>query len=372
MAASARKHDGASLLLPRTEQEHLLALLWQAVLGVEQVGISDSFFELGGHSLLVISMIERLQETLGSTLPLATLLQHTTIAELTQVLDETAKSGNTYQSLVPIQPDGTQPPFFAIHPAAGNVLCYVPWAQRLGTLQPLYALQAIGLDGHQLPPTTIEAMAAQYIAEIQTVQPCGPYRLGGWSLGGVIALEMAQQLQRWGAVVDVLVVIDSVLAHRDDPTTLLQGFLMTLHGRFLELPAPMRMEVQDVTSDPNAALHWLLEPENGAALLPPGISKDRMYVLWNVYKALAGARARYIPTMYPGRITYLYAQEQSNLISPSWTGWEQIAGGGIEYYPVPGDHFSMMSHPENRQVIAERLTLCLARIADHTTNRAST
>jgi thioesterase domain-containing protein len=113
--------------------------------------------------------------------------------------------------IVPIQPQGSRPPFFCVHPVGGGVFCYRALARHLGSEQPFYGLQARDLIRGQEPHADIETMAADYLEALRSVQPAGPYRLGGWSLGGVTAFEMAQQLRRQGQSVALLTLIDSVV-----------------------------------------------------------------------------------------------------------------------------------------------------------------
>src|SRR5262249_1832473 len=154
----------------------------------------DNFFELGGHSLLAVRLMVKIRQATGKTLPLTSLFQGATVEHLASILHQ--KEGKfSHRSLVPIHPQGSKPPFFCVHPIGGNVLCYYELAQELGPDQPFYGLQSQGLDGLQPPEADIESMAAHYIQEIKTVQKEGPYHLGGWSMGGMIAFEMARQLK---------------------------------------------------------------------------------------------------------------------------------------------------------------------------------
>src|SRR5262249_39565166 len=116
---------------------------------------------------------------------------------------------SNWSPLVAIQPQGSARPFFCVHAVSGNVLCYRTLAHRLGAQQPFYALQARGVDDEQEPQTRVEAMAADYLEAVQTVQPHGPYLLGGWSMGGLIALEMAKQLEAQGEEVRLLALFDT-------------------------------------------------------------------------------------------------------------------------------------------------------------------
>ena len=193
---------------PRDELEFKLAQIWENVLNVRPIGIRDNFFDIGGHSLLAVQLFAQINRVLGHDLPLATLFQASTIEQMSKLIREGGWQ-TTWSSLVPLQPEGSRPPLFCVHAVGGNVLSLRDLASHLGMDQPFYALQSQGLDGKRIPPTTIEEMAHYYIEELQTVQPKGPYFLAGQSSGGVIAFEMAQQLQAQGHAVIFLALIDT-------------------------------------------------------------------------------------------------------------------------------------------------------------------
>ena len=183
---------------PRDLWELRLARLWEELLDVHPVGVTDNFFDLGGHSLLAVRLQLRVQEEFGPELPLAILFQESTIEALARRLRGPAPAA-AWSPLVPIQVGGGEPPF-CVHPVGGHVGCYAPLARHLGSDQPFYGLQAAGLEGDQEPGDEVEAMAARYLAAVRAVQPHGPYRLGGWSFGGLVAFAMAGNWPRWARI----------------------------------------------------------------------------------------------------------------------------------------------------------------------------
>ena len=184
--------------------------MWEEVLAVRPVRIQDDFFTLGGHSLLAARLFDRIERRMGQRLPIAILFQAPTIEGLAAILRRKGWSPS-WSSLVAIQTAGTRPPFFCVHAVGGNILSYRLLSRHLGAEQPFYALQSQGLDGEHPPHETVEAAAAHYVEEIRTVQPRGPYYLGGTSLGGIVAFEMAQQLVAQGERVGLLALIDTGL-----------------------------------------------------------------------------------------------------------------------------------------------------------------
>jgi surfactin family lipopeptide synthetase C len=211
-------------IAPRTPVEQSLSEIWADVLGVERVGVNDNFFELGGYSLLAVRLFVRIRKWSGIDLPLATLFKSPTVRALAELIDPSSGTApisretmseitspvQQWRSLVPIQPEGKHPPVFLVHAIGGNVLNYLPLLHYLGPDQPVYGLQARGLDGVLSPHSSMKEMASHYIAEIRSVQSSGPYFLGGASFGGTVALEIAQQLTEQGEKVALLVLFDSV------------------------------------------------------------------------------------------------------------------------------------------------------------------
>jgi amino acid adenylation domain-containing protein len=199
----ARPVTGASRL------ENSLIAVWQEVTGVRQIGLHDDFFDLGGHSLLAVELFAAIERTTGARLPLATIFEAPTVAQLARLMRSDgweAPSG----SLVPLSTTGSRPPFFAVTAGDGNVVGYGPLARRLGPDQPFYVLQPFGLDSAAPLHRTVEAMARHYVRQIRKVQPHGPYLLGGRCFGSLVAYEVAALLEAGGERVALLASIDSV------------------------------------------------------------------------------------------------------------------------------------------------------------------
>ncbi len=201
-------------IAPRTDVEQQLAEIWQELMGLEKVSVIDNFFALGGRSLVAVQIMARIEKLTGKRLPLATLFEHSTIERLAVRLNVDSKS-ITWESLVPIKPKGSKMPIYIVHGAGLNVLLFNALAMNMDAEQPVYGLQAKGLNGVDEPLDVMEEIAANYIAEIVVQNPTGPYALAGYSLGGTIAYEMAHQLMEAGKEVKMLAVFDTYAKQTD-------------------------------------------------------------------------------------------------------------------------------------------------------------
>jgi thioesterase domain-containing protein len=268
-------------------------------------------------------------------------------------------------------------PFFCLHPAGGDVLCFLPLARHLGADQPFYGLQARGLEDAQEPFATIEEMAAHYAGEIRTVQPAGPYRIGGWSFGGLAAFELARQLQAAGDEVELLAVLDTSpgLAGTGDDGTREPGdeleddagdnragllaiaeYLKLLRGQDLAVSAA---DLQPLA--PEAQLRLFVERLQGAGVLHGGDTLEQLRRLLRVYRANVRAYRLYVPRPVAGRITLILAEQGSldPALGPD-LGWEKLSPFPVDREVVPGDHHTLLADPHVR-TLADRLRPRLGR-----------
>jgi len=348
-----------TFVAPRSNLEMQLVKIWETVLNVYPLGVRDCFFERGGHSLLAVCLMTQIQQQFGKYLPLASLFQNSTIEhQASLLLQQTDFQPSS--PLVAIQTAGSQPPFFCVHPVGGNVLCYFDLARHLGKEQPFYGLQSPGLNGEQEPKTSIEDMAAHYIEALQAIQPSGPYYLGGWSLGGIVAFEMAQQLHFRGEEVAFLALIDSYTPaainwyEEMNEASLLVHLARDMGGLFgKELPLSVD-ELQQFP--PEEQLNYILERAKTLNILPPEVSLEQMHHLMRVFQANREAMLSYIPQPYPGKIALLSASEKPLQVKLDPTqGWDELATHGLlDIQPIPGDHYAILRAP-HVQLLAQQL-----------------
>jgi thioesterase domain-containing protein len=263
---------------------------------------------------------------------------------------------SSHVSLVPIQEGhaGKRPLFF-VHPVGGGVFCYNALASHLEPGQPFYGLQARGLDSEQAPLTQIEAMAGHYVELVQTVQPEGPYLLGGWSLGGVIVFEMAQQLSALSHKTALLVLIDSAIPVREQKTTADQAMLL---GRFaLDLGLPLDLLLAQLNRlDQRTHDEWLayvLEQARRAGLVPADMELPRMRRLFHVFESNTQALKQYVPHAYSGPVTLFQAGEAGAESPAGDLGWGELVSADLTIHTIPGNHYTIMREPHVQALAGE-------------------
>jgi thioesterase domain-containing protein/acyl carrier protein len=357
----SRSGDSVGFEAPRTRTEVAIADIWTELLGVDRVGIHDNFFDLGGQSLLTIRMFHTIRERFGVDLPLATFFPEGTVASLAAALD-TARPSRSLQSIIALQPHGHGAPFFCIHGVEGEIVRFARLARYLGEDQPFFGIRARGLDDGTQPHATISEMLSQYVVEMRQVSS-GPYRIGGFSFGGILALELANRLCELGERVELVAVFDTPCYRSQVQIARevagLPGDLLAYAKNVLRPENRLKFVAGELRGSGRAAA-WLL----GARRLPPhaqdlerlvseiaDVSSPHQKVAQANLNALAGFR----PRPYAGRVTLFRARVRPLLDSHSPTlGWEQLALGGVDVQHVPGTHASIFDEPHVRD-LAEQL-----------------
>ncbi|HLF24969.1 MAG TPA: amino acid adenylation domain-containing protein [Anaerolineae bacterium] len=272
---------------------------------------------------------------------------------------------NSSSSLVPLQiGDSTRRPLFFVHPIGGSVWCYVNLAHYLGPDQPCYGLQAQGLAGEGAPLTQVEDMAQRYITSMRTVQPEGPYLLGGWSMGGVVAFEMAHQLQAQAQRVALLALIDADLPTGDAEPQMDEMWFWADLALSLGLPLDLDLSLDAVARElqrfsqlaPDERLTALLEYLKRANIEPPDIELPQVRRLFQVFKCHRLALQRYAPRTYADSIALFQAGEPvlAGPMSVGTSGWRALASGSLTVQTIPGNHYTIMREP-NIEILAGQL-----------------
>jgi amino acid adenylation domain-containing protein len=346
---------------PQGETEGKLAGLWRELLQVPEISRDADFFSLGGHSLLALRLFSRINREFGRTLPLAALLGHPTIAKLAALLCPQAqgaiRSGGGKGHLVTLAESNSGTPLFCLHGGDGGVLFYRSLAQMMPRSFPLHAIESLDLSSNgPITPASVEETAAAYVENLLSVHPGGPFRLAGYSFGGVVAHEMACILQERGHKVEFLGLFDT-----HNPTAPAKRYSLT--GRFnafwqqqQDLPLPSRLERLRERIAEGIATNRRVKAEVAAALGsgPAEAHSDlrRVQVREENWRAMQAFR----PRRFMGKITLFKAMTASDKVEwPEDYGWTELAGEGLEIVPVPGRHLTLFDD-ENVGALARALT----------------
>ena len=282
----------------------MVAAIWEELLGVRDIGISDNFFDLGGHSLLAAQMIDAIERTSGCRLPLTALFAGPTIEHLTRAIRSSAREDRA--PLVALNATGTRPPFFFLHgDFTGGGFFSHKLARALGDDQPFYAVHPHGLIDPVIPES-IEAMAAERLPAVRAARPRGPYVLGGHCAGGMVALEIARQLMREGEEVSCVLMIDTVAPRA--PKLVFPGV--------------------SVGDDVPRSRRRSLRPRRST--MHPG-ARSRGY---------RDVIRRYVPAPYAGRVVVLRPENHPDT-RPAM-GWTAFAPGA-QTVVVAGDHHTVIT-----------------------------
>ncbi len=312
--------------------------IWEAVLGTRPVRRTDNFFELGGHSVLAARMFARMEKVLGKTLPLATLFQAPTVAQLAMLIRD-ADWTPLWSSLVPIRSTGSKPPFFFVHPIGGNVLNFSGFCSYFGLEQPIYGLQARGLGGDVAPHISIPEMSADYIRAIQTVQPEGPYFIGGFSAGGVVAFEMVRQLTAAGHEVALLALLDTSIQSQDkmQSNSRVGNWLGTVRRN---VRYATRMAPRDYVARKVKNVRTRVVLSNWELRESMGLANDEMHL--DAEEAFMLAMRRYVPPPFDGNATLFRAGHD---YPDPQLGWGSVIRGRLDIQVTSGDHDTILHEP---------------------------
>lgn len=346
-----------------------LVQIWESVLGIQSIGIEDNFFDLGGNSLFAVKLFSQIEKAFRLRLQLrpATLSLAPTVAQLATLLRQEQRS-KSWSSLMPIQPNGSRIPFFLVHGEFSNA--FLP--AYLGSDQPFYGLEHQSQDGKPALHTRVETIAMHYLEEIQMVQPHGPYFLGGYSFGGTVAFEIAQQLKKQGEEVRCLIILDSgfpglpespntdsnrqanhVPMRKDVSRHLSYMTSLGLKEKLTYVTERVKEKILGNTTGIRKPLRKAVCKVHIAMGSPIPRRLRSQYIL-DIYRC---AVETYSPQPYLGPVIYIKSEKRH---SSHYLHWARLIGGGMALYEVNGDHMSIRREPYV-QPWAQILESCLIK-----------
>lgn len=341
-----KKVEAYNFTEPSTSSERIVAAIWQDCLGIEKIDINSDFFELGGHSLLGNKAMAILEKETGKRLPLVALLNHSTIKKLAAFMDKEFYSWN---SLVPLKPTGTKVPLYVVHGANHNVLMFNELAHSLDKEQPVFGLQSRGLNGIDEPHDSINEMAADYISEIIESNPKGPYLIAGFSLGGIVAYEIARQLKVQGREVGILAQFDTYVFQQyfyKNPIKKKIISFFYLIGKIIYVILNMFGSVKN--------FKWrtkLIKLQIEGLFLRLKHGKKKQYKKqFNVpYKMLVNQNKAFDNyTIAPQDVVVDLFKATEDIVfvhDRKFLGWSKLAKKGIRKHMVKGNHLDMFEKP---------------------------
>jgi thioesterase domain-containing protein/acyl carrier protein len=355
---------GTGFVAPGTPGERSLVGIWAGVLGpdravAERLGVLDNFFTLGGNSLDLVRLGNEISRSFGVRLDPRSLYAAPTVRAMAATIEHrggrlsqeadagtapTLAAAHTHSvsPVVPMTTTGFRPPLFFVHPVGGSVAPYAPLASLLGPDQPFYGLEDPGLSGGE-SALTLSGTAARYVAAVRAVSPEGPYHLGGWSMGGAVALEMARQLRAAAQRVALLVVLDTGLPddpYEPDEAEVLTWFVRDVAG-IARVTAP-RLDLDAMRRlSEDEQIATALDALAAAGLIPEGLL-DELTGRIRVFAANYRALLAYRPQPYPGRLVLVNAADEP---ADDLDRWRALAGGGLRRHVSPGNHYTMLRPP---------------------------
>ena len=334
---------------PCGQSEEKLSRIFASLLNIQRVGRKESFFDLGGHSLLAAALFDEIERAFGKRLPLATLHHSSSIEQLALAAANQPEHVDAWPSLVPIRPDGSKGRLFCIHGAGGNILLYRDLARHFGDQYAFYGLQSQGLNGTDTPLATVEEMAQRYVTEIRQLQPAGPYFIAGYCLGGTIAYEIAQCLQRDGQEVPLLALLDTYNFARMERPRLLRFLLQKIsfhldnlaHLPWRNWPDYFSKKVRIARDGEFSSLLTSLKH----SVYYRGANGDVRPITKSVQETNERAADIYQPKPYAGNVIVFRPKANYDFYPDPRMGWGDFVTGRLDIVELPVNPHAMLLEP---------------------------
>jgi thioesterase domain-containing protein/acyl carrier protein len=353
-----------------SELEKKVIKIWSSSLKVNNIGLDDDFFMMGGHSMIAAQVMQKLEKETGIRLPLTALFEAPTVKKLSHLIDQKGNN-SSWKSLVSIKPGGDRRPLYIVHGAGLNVLIFHSLAMNLDPDQPVFGLQARGLNGIDEPFDNMERIAAYYIAEILDQNPNGPYNLAGYSFGGVVAFEMAKQLKAMGKSINMLAIFDTSVDILPKPKSWTLKTFKKLKNAFIYV----KFNIHLLIKDPVQTLHYRFI--NRKYKLMRLLSKFRLIRESSGHEKYLKhsdkinhkhdvAYENYKLTPYNGSVDlFRVTHRMYHLDDPVYFGWKPLALEGLKIHEIPGDHSTFLLSPNVEEFSNLLMATIKERNMDH-------
>ncbi|MEB5477845.1 thioesterase domain-containing protein [Acinetobacter pollinis] len=324
--------------LTEIEVKNKLNNIWKNILATDSFDNDTSFFELGGDSILTIMLIENIDKELNYQFNITSITSNSSINKMAKLISSESIL-ETSTNLIPLQTKGNKNPFFGIHPLFGLIYPYINLAKELGKERPFYAFQSKGYNKNETSPDNIESLAEGYITEMKKLQPVGPYSIGGWSFGAVVAYEMAQQLRNTGDIVENVILIDLAT---DSAEKFFQKVPKTvLIKRFLEIVYAALISYDPSFKKGNLFRNIIFRPKKTLLF----ISKI-LIPMTKIGYTNTQALKKYILKPYSGDITLIHtADPEFTSIDSIDLGWDTLVIGNLKAVKIEGAHLNLHTYP---------------------------
>jgi len=356
----------SACVVPCNAYEHAVADVMAEFAGSASFAADTNFFDAGGTSIGAMRVVMAISRTWGVEIPLDEFVTAPTPAHIASLI-AAGGPARRFDPLVALRTSGDHPPLFLVHPIGGNVLCYLDLVRHLPADQPVYALQAAGAEPGATPLRTMSDLAASYITAIRRVRPHGPYNIGGWSFGGYVAVEMAQQLA--DEELARLILLDTIALGDGPPPSVAESDLMTAFFGELLLEAhgmkAAQLAFEHNATDRDASFDSTLRYAIEAGIVPPESSPQLIRRLYEIFRANYEATLNYCHEPLDRDITLLRSIEElpavlagphrivGSMFASTTNGWERVTPRSLRVIDVAGDHLSMMSEPYVADVAAK-------------------
>lgn len=338
-----------------TANEKIVADIWSATLGIDNLKPTDDFFQLGGHSLLAVKVMVAIEKKTGKRLPIATLFNHSSIQKLASQLSDNAPV-KKWDVLVPIKTTGSRVPLFLIHGGGLNILLFKSISEYFDEDQPVYGIQALGLNHETNIPSTIESIAKRYVDEIVELYPEGPYAIAGYSLGGFMAFEMARQLKQMGKELKFVGIMDTYAGNNLDEGGVLSRSVKKVARQFRKIPFFTKSFI--VNPKETYEYQKIVTQRRLEKIASSGtvIPKDTFTEYEaGIYRKYSDALDVFLLTPLDIEITLFRVEKRLYFLDDLvYLGWGKFALKGVKIEPVPGDHKTFL-YPPNSQRFAQIL-----------------